>query len=159
MERSTLNQGIDLEALVREKDFQDLSFEERIEVLSEVSEREYQQMRELVIWSGELLGETQPSLVPNANIRKNLNQKFREKKHQNKIIQMLQAPVPVWKVAAATVVLMVSIQFINPRAWLGSSPNTNIPMLLVDSTHLDTSIKINHAHGEDSIYSTFEDSL
>lgn len=153
-----MNQGFDLEALIRQKDFQELSFEERAEVLSEVSEREYQQMRELVIWSGELLRETKPRLTPRADIRHNLSRKLREKK-EGKIIRMLQTPVPVWKVAAAMVVLLVSIQFFNAAGWLGPASSRGYSPLIVDSTNLDTSIRVNHHVGEDSVFSTYEDSL
>lgn len=153
-----MNQGFDLEALIRTKDFHELSFEERAEVLSEVSEREYQQMRELVVWSGELLKETHPSLNPRADIRRKLNQRFKEKK-ERKIIRMLQAPVPVWKVAAAMVVLLVSIQFFGAAGWLDNVSSQGYGPFIADSTNQDTAIKVHNHTRRDSIYATYPDSL
>ena len=158
MEKSTLNQGFDLEALIREKDFQELTFEERADVLSEISERESQQMRELVLWSGELLKETQPTLTPRNDIREKLNERFAEKKERNKIVRLLKTPVPVWQVAAATFALFLSIQVFNPNAWLNNSSSGQYNPI-ADSTNLDSAYKVGQHTSEDSVFSFPEDSF
>lgn len=158
MEKSTMHQDFDLEALVREKDFADLSLEERAEVLSEVSEREYRQMRELVVWSSELLRETRPNLTPRSDIQHRLQQRLRAKKKESPVLRVLRHPVPAWQVAAAMIVFVVSIQFFDVSGLFDGEHSRQFAPF-ADSTTMDSALKVGHHPDEDSVYATFEDSL
>ncbi|MEO0897449.1 MAG: hypothetical protein AAFY71_13670 [Bacteroidota bacterium] len=159
MEQSILNPSWDFENLLRTKDFYSLSEEEREDVLAELTEEEYQQMRELVLFSGELLKETQPSLTPRANIRQNLNEHFHSKQKRAKIVSFLKHPLPVWQVAAAAILLLLSVQFFSNGNLL-NVPGVDEHHQITDSTGLDTAIKVGYMHtghtGGDSLFTSMD---
>ncbi|WNJ20892.1 hypothetical protein [Pontibacter sp. G13] len=130
----------ELDMLIQEKDFEMLDLQERAWVLSEMSEMEYRQVRDFYLAAQAYL--TPPALTPRTETRDLLMERFREE-HRPSVIRQLgklaQYKVPLYQIAAAAVVLILSANFITQNP-LTPAMHIDGHEYFVDSTNSDTFI-------------------
>ncbi|MEO1451528.1 MAG: hypothetical protein AAFV07_18495 [Bacteroidota bacterium] len=146
-------QPLDMEALIRTKDFAELSMAERAQVLIEMSEREYHELREIAQLTSLYFAEEAPRISPRAETRTNLMQAFRRQKNKDslkgKIKRTLSYPLPAWQAAAAVVVLMLAV-YLGPRVTPTEGTLQDQQHVLVDTAQTDSALRQLLNPGEDS---------
>ena len=151
----------DLEQLLLEKPFSQLSLEERAVVLTELSEREYTRLRDFTLKTKAYFRQTEPKLVPRAHTRDRLLQHMANRKPngiKEKVFQLARYPIPAWQVAASVGLLLMALLFGTGKEMVHpGDPSGN--GIIVDSTHLDSSLRQPFHPNEDSMIHMISDTI
>lgn len=146
-------QTIDMEALIRTKDFFELNMAERAQVLVEMSERDYTELREITQLTALYFTEQAPRISPRAETKQALTQAFRRQKAQhslrNRLKRTLSYPLPAWQAAAAACVLALAI-YLGPKVSPEQGFHHEPQQVLVDTAQTDSSLRHLLNPGEDS---------
>lgn len=145
----------DLEALIHQKNFDELSEAEKAIVLDEMSRDEYIAWRNIILEGKEILDERTSNIEPHPDIQKNLQAALILKKEEKKkpfIIQMFNHKLPVYQLIAASVVFVIIIFHLQSRE--NSNETASIEYvyktdtIFVEKTIIDTSTKENVLYSE-----------
>ncbi|MEM7368006.1 MAG: hypothetical protein AAF587_05355 [Bacteroidota bacterium] len=143
----------DLEQLIRQKAFSDLSLEEKAIVLTEVSEREYTRLREFTLTTQAYFRQTDLPLAPRAETRQILLNRMAQKKQskvKGLIRRMVNYPVPAWQVAASMGLLVIALYFGQNHPMI--QPDKGGPNhIIVDSAHVDSALRPHFHPNEDTM--------
>ena len=133
--------------------FEDLSLEERSLILTEMSQREYNELRKVAQSAKAYFQEAPLELKPNPHLQAQLRNRLEQKSPRNlggKVLHTLRYPVPAWKAAAAMAFLAVAVYFGTQNGNLSETP-MGPHNIIVDSTHVDSSLKHSYPPNEDSM--------
>lgn len=146
-------QSVDMEALIRTRDFSELNMAQRAQVLVEMSEREYNELREITQLTALYFAEQAPRISPRPDTRTQLMQAFREKKKQDgwqaQLRRAMSYPLPAWQAAAAVLVLTLAV-YLGPRVSPKENFHVQPAQVLVDSAQTDSALRDMLRPGEDS---------
>ncbi|MEM7659703.1 MAG: hypothetical protein AAF399_26555, partial [Bacteroidota bacterium] len=133
--------------------FEDLSLEERSLILTEMSQREYAELRKVAQAAKAYFQEAPLDLKPNSALQTQLRNRLAQKKSRGlggKVLHTLKYPVPAWQAVAAMAFLAVAVYFGTQNASLSETP-IGPHNIIVDSTHVDSSLRHSYPPNEDSM--------
>jgi hypothetical protein len=128
--------------LIEQFDFNELSAEDKLFVLSHLSESEYQNMRETIKDSKKYFTDN-PEMMPDASIYKSLT---RADKHKNVVVRTLNYSMQLYKVAV-TILIILGITFL---LFYKSNPGLYKQMLVHDTIYINKT---------DTVYSLLRDTI
>lgn len=129
-----------LEQLVREKSFAELNLHEKALVLTEVNEREYNNLRQLAL-SAEIYFQQEPLLLePRPDTHAFLRKKLQEQKPltlSQRLGKMMTYRIPAYQAVAAAVVLMLSF-YLGTQPKFANGERVNPMVMVSDSALMDS---------------------
>lgn len=142
----------DLEQLLLDKSFAELSLEEKALVLTELSEREYTRLREFTLTTKAYFRQDKP-VQPRPHTRQVLLNRLAARKEsglKGLVLRLARYPVPAWQVAASMGLLVMALYFGPSRSI--TQPGNDVPHnIIVDSTHVDSSYRQPFTPNEDTM--------
>lgn len=142
----------DLEQLVLQKPFSELSLEEKAIVLTEVSEREYTRLREFTLTTQAYFQQREPALTPRPETREILLNHMasrQESKVRLMLTNLVNYPIPAWQVAASMGLLVIALFFGQNHTMI--QPGGGPHHIIVDSAHVDSSLQPHFHPNEDTM--------
>lgn len=131
--------SLDLERLLLEKEFDALDLQEKAWVLTDLTEREYRNMRELLLGTREYFSEGDIVLTPRAGMEEVVKARWQAGGTFGRVERLMMRSVPLWQAAAVALVLCMAVNWGMMRQ--GFSVNA-VPggTLVADSTVHDSAI-------------------
>lgn len=151
----------DLEQLLTDKSFEELNLEERSAILTEMSQREYNQLRAVAQASQAYFLQPRPELSPRPDLQGKLSQQLvtsHAQRREQRFLRLLRYPIPAWQAAAAMALLVCSIYLSTNGNGFSAQPQ-GPHNIIVDSTHMDSSLRPPFLPNEDSMVHLTSDTM
>lgn len=145
---------LDLEHLLLEKDFEALSLQEKAWVLTDLTEREYRNMRQLLLGTRQFFAESTPNLVPRQGTAEWVKSRWQSRSTWGGVERLLTRSVPLWQAAAVTLLLCLTVSLTKVSSnWAGVA-GMDGAALIADSTVHDSAIRQVNYKGDSLISAT-----